>query len=56
MTVAEADAKAAKKAAKAAAAEDVVDGQGSAGQTLDVQELWRPSGSAVDFWKAAGIE
>ena len=56
MTIAQDDARAAKKAAREAAATDgVVAGKGKA-KELDIEELWRPSGGAIPFWEAAGVE
>lgn len=49
--MAEDEAKSAKRAAREAAAAEP-----SANARLDIQELWRPSGSAVDFWALCGVE
>lgn len=51
MTVAEDETKQAKRAAREAAAAEP-----PAGAQMDIQELWKPSGSAVDFWAECGVE
>ena len=58
MTIAQDDARAAKRAAKAAAPVDGVaaGASGAKSKGLDIEELWRPSGTGAPFWEAAGIE
>ncbi|TXT09017.1 hypothetical protein VHUM_02491 [Vanrija humicola] len=47
-TVAEDEAKMAKRAAREAAAAEA--------EQMSIEELWRPAGSATAFWEACGIE
>ncbi|WVW84182.1 hypothetical protein I302_106212 [Kwoniella bestiolae CBS 10118] len=69
-TIAQEEQKAAKKAAREAALS--VDGEGSGtsaqpinssnagnkgkGKELEIEELWKPSGGAIGFWEAAGVD
>lgn len=57
VTIAEDDAKAAKRAAREAAAvgDGSVTGKGKR-RELEVEELWKPGPGAVSFWEAAGVE
>jgi len=58
LTIAQDDARAAKRAAKAAASgEGTTAGAGGAkSKVLDIEELWRPSGTGAAFWEVAGVE
>ena len=59
MTIAEADAKAAKKAAEGATTNgDTVPNGGvkGKGKQLDIEEKWKPREPGVAFWQAAGVE
>lgn len=58
LTIAEQEAKDAKKAAREAAVTHGESSFGSKGKSkeLVIEELWRPSGNGVSFWEAAGVE
>lgn len=49
-TINEEDTKAAKRAAREAAESEPT------GKTMDIQELWKPAGTATAFWEECGIE
>ena len=58
LTIAQDDARAAKRAAKAAASGEgtTAGAAGAKSKVLDIEELWRPSGTGVAFWEVAGVE
>lgn len=49
-TIGEEETRAAKRAAREAAEAE------PAGKQMDIQEMWKPAGSAAAFWEACGIE
>lgn len=61
-TIAEEEAKAAKRAAKLVATAEAGTAGGPSGASkgkgkeISIEELWKPSGAAASFWEAAGIE
>ncbi|OXG29680.1 translation initiation factor 2D [Cryptococcus neoformans Ze90-1] len=56
MTIAQEEAKAAKKAAREAASDQPTKGgKSSSKQSLDIEELWKPASGAISFWEACGI-
>lgn len=57
VTIAEQEAKEAKRAARDAAVDGTVDAKGKGkGRELAIEEFWKPAGHAVEFWEMCGIE
>ncbi|ORX35611.1 hypothetical protein BD324DRAFT_642848 [Kockovaella imperatae] len=56
LTVSEEEARATKKATREAAEATGAEASGSKGKSRHIEELWRPSGSGIAFWEAAGVE
>lgn len=56
MTIAQEEVRAAKRAAREDAAAGTSSDAKGKGKQLQLEELWKPSGSAIPFWEAAGLE
>ncbi|WVO15234.1 hypothetical protein L204_102883 [Cryptococcus depauperatus] len=56
VTISQEETKLAKKAAKEAASDAALNSPQALSQSMAIEELWKPSGGAISFWEAAGID